>query len=207
MSHKPSAVLVLILAFCPLLAFTQDQHKLSEYAALLARVKSGDLSIDFKQLRVSYMDSPERHQAKDTDKQEKEMLAALKTKDYTKAIANADIILENEFINLDAQRVELIAHQELGEKEKTDFHKGIVQGLIHSILDSGDGKTPETAYTVVTVHEEYVVLQVLGFRPAGQSVISKNGHSYDVLDVKKQDSKDSAKLYFNVDIPFKHYLN
>jgi hypothetical protein len=205
MSPKRSVVLALVLI--PLLAFGQDQHKLSDYAALLARAKAGDLSIDFKQLRVSYMDSPERHQAKDTDKQEKEMLAALKTKDYKKAIANADVILENEFINLDAQRVELIAHQELGEKEKADFYKGIVQGLIHSILDSGDGKSPETAYTVVTVHEEYVVLQILGLRPAGQSVFSKNGHSYDVLDVKKQDSKDSEKLYFNVDIPFKHYLN
>ncbi len=37
--------------------------------------------------------------------------------------------------------------------------------------------------------------------------VGRNGHSYDVLDVQKQGSKDSVKLYSNVDIPFKHYLN
>ena len=32
-------------------------------------------------------------------------------------------------------------------------------------------------------------------------------HSYDVLETKKQDSGSGVKLFFNVDIPFRHYLN
>ena len=180
---------------------------LSEYGALLSRVKGGDLSIDFKQLRISWMESPERHAAKDTEKEEKSMLKAIQEKDYQKAIQNADVVLENEFVNLDAHRIEQIAYEELHKDEKSAFHKAVVQGLLRSIMDSGDGKSAKTAYVVISVHEEYIVLQVLGLRPSQQSVSHQDGHSYDVLEARKQGSDQTVKLYFNVDIPFKHYLN
>ena len=206
MQQKTCTFLVLVLV-TTLAAFCPEEKKPSEYAALLARVKSGDLSIDFKQLRFSYMESPERHAARDADKQKKEMFEAIKKKDYKKAIQNADVVLESEFVDLDAHNVEQIAHRELREEERAAFHKAVVQGLLSSIMDTGDGKSAETAYIVISVHEEYVVLQVLGLRPSGQSVLRQNGHSYDVLEAKKQDSDATVKLYFNVDIPFKHYLN
>jgi hypothetical protein len=206
MLHKPHTLLVLAL-LTTLAAASQEQKKPSEYAALLARVQSGDLSIDFKQLRFSYMESPERHAAKDTDKQKKEMFEAIKKKDYKKAIQNADVVLESEFVDLDAHQVEQIAHGELREEEKAGFHKAVVQGLLRSIMDSGDGKSAETAYVVISVHEEYIVLQVLGLRPGGQSVLHKDGHSYDLLEPSDAEGNSTVKLYFNVDIPFKHYLN
>jgi hypothetical protein len=72
---------------------------------------------------------------------------------------------------VDVHQVEQIAHRELREEERAGFHKAVVQGLLRSIMDSGDGKSTETAYIVISVHEEYVVLQVLGLRPSGQSVL------------------------------------
>ena len=206
MLRKIYAVVVLLLV-TTLAAYCQDEKKPSEYSTLLARVKSSDLSIDFKQLRFSYMESPERHQAKDTDEQKKAMFEALKKKDYAKALHNADVVLENEFVDLDAHRVMQIACQELQDERKARFHEAVARGLLKSILDSGDGKSAATAYVVISVHEEYIVLQVLGLRPSGQSVVNLDGHSYDVLETKKPDSGASVKLFFNVDIPFKHYLN
>lgn len=206
MLKRTSASLILLLV-TTLAAHCQEEKKPSEYAGLLARVKSGDLSIDFKQLRFSYMESPERHQAKDTDDQKKAMFEALKKKDYAKALHNADVVLENEFVDLDAHRVMQIACEGLQDEQKAHFHEAVARGLLRSILDSGDGKSAATAYVVISVHEEYIVLQVLGLRPSGQSVVHIDGHSYDVLETKKQDSGASVKLYFNVDIPFRHYLN
>ena len=206
MLRKIYAVVVLLVV-TTLAAYCQEEKKPSEYAVLLARVKNGDLSIDFRQLRFSYMESPERHQAKDTDEQKKAMFETLKKKDYAKALQNADVVLENEFVDLDAHRVKQIACQELHDEQKASFHEAVARGLLRSILDSGDGKSPATAYVVISVHEEYIVLQVLGLRPSGQSVVHLNGHSYDLLETKQKDSGAGVKLYFNVDIPFKHYLN
>src|SRR5215471_20198215 len=93
-------VLVFLLAMGVCLGQKQEagQDKQSQYASLLSRVKNGDLTIDFQQLRLSYMDSPERHQAKDTGAQEKEMWQALNQKEFKKAIDAADVVLANEFV-------------------------------------------------------------------------------------------------------------
>jgi hypothetical protein len=135
------------------------------------------------------------------------MFEALKKKDYAKAQHNADVVLENEFVDLDAHRVEQIACEALNDEQKARFHEAVARGLLRSILDSGDGKSAATAYVVISVHEEYIVLQILGLMPSGQSVVHLDVHSYDVLETKKKDSGAGVKLFFNVDIPFKHYLN
>jgi len=206
MLRKTHTVVVLLFV-TTLAAYCQEEKKPSEYSTLLARVKSGDLSIDFKQLRFSYMESPERHQAKDTEEQKKAMFEALKKNDYARALHNADLVLEQEFVDLEAHRVKQIACEALNDEQKAAFHEAVARGLLKSILGSGDGKSAATAYVVISVHEEYIVLQVLGLRPSGQSVVNLDGHSYDVLETKKQDSGAGVKLYFNVDIPFRHYLN
>jgi hypothetical protein len=76
--------------------------------------------------------------------------------------------------------------------------------LIDSIRSSGDGKSPATAWVVISVDEEYAVLRALGFKPSGQSLLRQNGHSYDVMKTKSDDGTEQT-FYFNVDIPFKHY--
>ena len=58
---------------------------------------------------------------------------------------------------------------------------------------------------VINVHEEYVVLRYLGFQPSEQSLVHKDGHSYDVMKVKNAQDGTEQTFYFNVDIPFKHY--
>src|ERR1039458_9464023 len=90
-------------------------------------------------------------------------------------------------------------------KDKAEFHRAVFLGLVGSILNSGDGKSTEKAWVVITVHEEYVVLRVLGFRPSEQSVSHVGGHSFDVMKVKNVDDGTEQTFYFNVDIPFKHY--
>ena len=41
--------------------------------------------------------------------------------------------------------------------------------------------------------------------PMQQSLMHKDGHSYDVMKAKKADDGTEQTFYFNVDIPFKHY--
>jgi hypothetical protein len=206
MNPKRMAVIVGLLVVA-MASAAQKEEKPSEYASLLARVKNGDLSIDFKQLRFSYMDSPERHQAKDTDSEEKDMWRLLNQKDYKKAIEKADVVLASEFVNLDGHFVEYRAYRELQNGAQSDFHHSVFSGLIKSITDSGDGQSLNTAYVVISTQEEYVLLGLRGLRPGKQDLVHDHGHSYDVLEAIDPETNQTVKLYFNVDIPFKHYLN
>jgi hypothetical protein len=194
---------LLALAALPPAVATQNQP--SEYAVLLASLKAGNTAIDYTRLRLSYMDSPEYKAAKDTSKSEEAMADALNKKDYPAALKAAEAVLDSNYVNIDAHFVALVANQEMGATDKADFHRTVFRGLINSIRNSGDGKSLETAWVVITVHEEYVMLRVLGFRPSQQSLVNQKGHSYDVMKVKNAEDGTEQTFYFNVDIPFKHY--
>jgi hypothetical protein len=179
----------------------------NDYEALAARLKAGDQTVDFRQLRLAYADSPNYSKRPDTDKEKKAMSAALNGKDFATAIKNADIVLAAKYVDMDAHYAEYVADRELGKLEGAEFHKFVLQGLLHSITSSGDGKTPETAYEVIEVHEEYVVLRFMGVGlPKTQSYLKKNGHAYDEIKYEDPKSKQEETIYFNVDIPAKHGL-
>ena len=176
----------------------------SRYDELAAKLKAGDKSVDFKELRLAYADSPG---GRDTDKQKKAMTAALNSKNYSDALKNADIVLAGDFADMDAHFVEYIANRELNHTDQAEFHKFIFKGLIDSILNSGDGKSAATAWQVVEVHEEYVVLRFLGLMPSKQSLSHKDGHSYDVMETVNPKSNEKVTLYFNIDIEEKHLMD
>jgi len=189
-------------AALPLLVAAQDKH--SEYATLLSTLKAGNTNIDYGLLRLSYVESPEYKQAKDTTEAEHGMSKALGSKNFSEALKDAETVLASEYVNIDAHFVEYIANREMGEADKAEFHHAVFRGLVDSILKSGDGKSTDKAWVVINVHEEYVVLRVLGYRPGEQSLLNKDGHAYDEMKVKNVDDGTEATFYFNVDISMKH---
>jgi hypothetical protein len=72
---------------------------------------------------------------------------------------------------------------------------------MESVLKSGDGRTPESAYTVISTDEEYAFLGVLGLKMKTQSLIKVKNSSYDLLEVVDKEG-NGMKIYFNIDIPF-----
>jgi hypothetical protein len=197
--HVITALAISVLAAR---SFCQEKSTAkSIYSDLLAKVKGGDRSVDFKELRFAYADSPG---GPDTDKQKKAMMAALDSKNYADALKNADIVLAADYVDMDAHFAEYIAYRELKNEVQTEFHKFILQGLLDSITHPGDGKSFETAFQVIQVHEEYVVLRFMGLMPSKQSMSEKNGHSYDVMEAVNPKSNEKVTLYFNIDIEEKH---
>jgi hypothetical protein len=195
------ALVLLGLAVLPLM--TGAKQPSSEYAILVGSLKAGNTNIDYTRLRMSYVDSPERKHYKDVSAAEKAMFQALGAKDYATALENAETVLAGEYVNLDAHFAAYVANSEMGAADKAEFHKAVFRGLIDSIRNSGDGKSPGKAWVVISVHEEYVLLRVLGFKPSGQSLVQKDGHFYDVMKVKSADDGTDETFYFNTDIPMK----
>lgn len=196
--------LVITCIGCALIspALSQDKpNGRARYAELVERVKKGDKNVDFRDLRIAYADWSG---GPDTDPQKKAMTGALNSKKYDEALKNADVVLDGDYADMDAHFVEYIANRELHRTEQAEFHKYVLQGLLDSITHSGDGKSFETAYEVITVHEEYVILRFMGLMPSKQSTSEKNGHSYDVLENVNPKTNEKVTLYFNIDIEEKH---
>src|SRR5581483_8487391 len=155
---RVSKLLVCILLLSFSVCFGANKKATDDYRSLVQRAKVGDQTVNFRDLRFDYMDSQDYEKGSDTEAQKKTMWAALKEHNVKDALTNADAVLAGDYADIDAHFVEYVSHRELKEAELSDLHHSIFQGLLRSITDSGDGKTPETAFQVIEVHEEYVVL-------------------------------------------------
>lgn len=169
-----------------------------KYQTLLDRVKQGDTTVDFLELRRAYSDSPSFIDTGNSD-DSKKMYDAFNRKDYAGALKYAQKILDINYCDIDAQHTAYLAYRELNDAEHADFHHNISHNLIQSILRTGDGKSPETAMEVITVREEYVILIVMGLQPSKQSVVSSSGHQYDRMEATNPETHEKVVIFFNID--------
>jgi len=95
------------------------------------------------------------------------MTEALNKKDFPGALKYSEAVLESNYVNIDAHYMDFMANREMGAMTRRSSTERL-SGLINSIRNSGDGKSPETAWVVINVHEGYVLLRVLGLRPSGR---------------------------------------
>lgn len=137
----------------------------------------------------------------DRDSRQK-MFAALNAKDYQNALELANKILAGNFLDINAQFGAYVAHRELGDADDAEKHKFFLQGLIRSIEKSGDGKTPATAFVVISTDEEYALLNWQGLRATAQALLNQGGHSYDRMTALNPKTNETTDYYFNIDKPF-----
>lgn len=173
----------------------------ARYNDLVAKLKAGDKTVDFKELRVAYAGTIH---TVNTDPQKRAMAAALNAKKFDEAIENADAVLAADYADMDAHFLEYIAYRESQNPEQAAFHRFVLQGLLDSITKSSDGKSYETAFEVIEVDEEYVLLRFMGLMPSKQSMAEKNGHSFDVMETVNPKTKEKVTLHFNIDIEEQH---
>ena len=188
------AILILLLISSPAIAIDDADSK---YRDLLTAAKSGQ-PVDWQALRFAYAESS-GFDVLGTKSAEarKAMNEALQTNDYTGALLQANLILDQDYVDIDAHIITEIANTKLGNTDEAEKQHSIVVGLLRSIR-TGDGKTPETAFTVITVGEEYSLIRVLGLRRQQQVLIANGGHQYDGLDVVDREGQ-SQRLYFQID--------
>jgi hypothetical protein len=173
----------------------------SQYDVLVERVKNADPAVDFKELRIAYTKTPQYDPNKN-DTRKLEMLKALSNNDNLKAIEYAKKVLADNYVNIRAHMTCATAYKMLGNEDKAKFHKHVFEGLISSIIYPGCGKSLETPFMVISVEEEYVILEVLELKLEKQELLTANGHHYDRLQVINPKTNMQLSLYFCVDILF-----
>ncbi|MGV3540940.1 MAG: DUF4919 domain-containing protein [Rufibacter sp.] len=74
-------------------------------------------------------------------------------------------------------------------------------GLLRTIIQSGDGKSEESAWVVIAAQDEYPVMGVLGLEPKGQALLKGK---YDRQTLQTPNRLESDELFFNIEIPYGH---
>ncbi len=153
--------------------------------------------------RIAYSKSkdyePYSTDAKDAVQRSWELI---EKKSFKAAIEAADNGLKHSHFSIDLLMAKSAAYHELGDAAKAQEFQAAWIGVADSILSRGDGKSFETAFTVISVDEEYSVLRLLKLVLVQQALVEHDGKSFDRLDLKKGDSDQTLTLFFNVDLPF-----
>ncbi|WP_192825134.1 DUF4919 domain-containing protein [Rufibacter sp. LB8] len=77
-------------------------------------------------------------------------------------------------------------------------------GLLRTIIDSGDGRSEETAWVVISAQDEVPVMGILGLEAVEQGLVKSK---YDVQTLTTPNNLESDKLYFNLEVPINHLSN
>ncbi len=192
------AGLFLALILTPMPGQTETGTLQKEFDALLTRVKASDPTVDFDQLRALSI-QVQAVGPKDPGVTLQEIRAAYDHGDFKKALQLSDRLLAYDYFDLNAQAMAMMAADKLGDKEQEARHLFVLKGIMNSIFRSGDGRTPESAFHVVAIREEYMVLDILEVRMLSQSLSLIGGHHYDVFEVDDPKSDKKRTIYFNVD--------
>jgi hypothetical protein len=190
-----------IVLLCTTLAHGKDNPvATANYEKALQQLKSGDLEIDFKALRLSCAASKYECQADADDI--KLLFSLLNDKKFDQVLKKANPMLEKVFVDAELHYIAFIANSESGNKEKAEFHKAVIRGLLDSIQENKRGHSEEDAFVVINVHEEYTFLRFSNMQVTKQSLSHKDGHTYDIMVCKDMGDKErEVTAYFNVDIP------
>ena len=171
------------------------------YDSLLTQLKSGFTDIDFGQLRTAYAATPTYDPYYRGGDTEKALAEAVKQNDCAGVISAANKLLNANFTNISAHVYAGACAHKLNDLSSAKYHRKVAAGLLASIAHSGDGKSAQSAYIVVTVDEEYAFLSAVGMRITGQSLIQYGSHECDAMEVVDASGLQKT-VYFNVDIPW-----
>lgn len=179
-------------------AYAADPDPESRYQALLASAKARALGVDWQALRFAYADRPTFNVFNDgLNAPRMAMMKAFSDGNSVEALKQANLIIDQDYVDGEAHFVAELAYKKLGQNDAAAREQAITRGLFGSI-QTGDGLTAKTAFTVISVSEEYSLMRVTGRRVGGQELVKQDGHVFDVLDTVDRQGLP-GKFYFVID--------
>lgn len=171
----------------------------ADYDALVNKVKGGDMTVDFKALRFAFADKTASEARAADPKLQAQMLQLLNEKKFKDVVKIAEGIHKTTFVDMNSHIMASMAYQGLQDPKKAKFHEAVYLGLVNSILKDADGNTPKTAYHVISIAEEFVLLNALELKHGTQTVETADGHTYHLQAASDKNTNEAVKVYFNID--------
>lgn len=194
-------LLLLTLAFSASAAGAQQPAGAASYHDLLRRVQAGDTTVDFTALRMAYAASPEYDPyTTDADEHRDSATAALHARDFPRAVKEADAAVDAEFLNARLHLLKAYIAAQSGDSATSVRERGLAERMGRSIFASGDG-SQQHPFKVIAVQEEYALIGLMGYRPAGQSLGECGPHPCDVMEVTDRETGGKRTLFFDISLP------
>lgn len=184
-------------------AYAQRKQFQSKYSELKKRATAADdQPVDFTALRslYPYTDQWDPYGNK-TAALLDEAAAASRGKDCPTALKKLDEVLNLDFTIDAAHALRSDCLAATGQESASRIEADIADGLVHSLMDSGDGSTEGSAYVVVTQREEMDVLanRHLTLKLRQTQLGGSNGHLYDEIEATSApDGGRVETLYFDI---------
>ena len=150
------------------------------YDELTARAAAGDKSVDFAALRAAYPFTQQWDAfGRTTTPLMEQANAAAKGKDCVTALEQIDEVLKIDYTVIAAHRV----RSDCLKGDAAHIESRIADALMDSLKHGGNGKSEETAYPVMSLHEEGDILgdKHIVLKTRDIEVRGSNGRFYDVV--------------------------
>lgn len=170
------------------------------YGALIEKAESGEGEADYTALRLAYAQVPTYDPySMHTRKLFDDAWKAFENKDCDTVIAKTDDLQKINYTMVPIHFMRGDCFEKAGDTKRSAREFAIGKGLAESELKSGDGKSIETAFHVVTLSEERFILTALEVNAPQQALLGANGHSYDQMTGTYTKTGKPATVYFLVD--------
>lgn len=150
---------------------------------------------DFSALRVQIGWSDDYRSLCENDRPLRRMVELMNKEKWTKAAELGLPWLQSCPVDIRVHFYTGISLSNAGKGTESEHHIDWMRGLMNSVVASGDGKTPETAYITISVSEEYDVLEIFGLKPVSQGLL-QGPSLVDAFTVKDSQGKE-LEIYFN----------
>jgi len=169
------------------------------YDAIVERIKARGFQSDYTLLRNEYVntslynpfDSNQRDAAR-------AMFEALDANELKKCVKHANTILDVNFVSLAAHAGAAICYGKLDDSDQQEMHSRIYDGLINAIAATGNGKSPQSAFVVISVDEIYDFLQSQDLEVVSQALQDSGGRKFDVMSVRDPRTSRNFDVYFDI---------
>ncbi|MBD3242345.1 MAG: DUF4919 domain-containing protein [Chitinivibrionales bacterium] len=170
----------------------------SSYCAVvvgkLAAEGIGTAEIDFRRFRQSCFVNG---QGEADPTLRRDLNTAIKEERCADAVELAESLLLSDFADIRTHVHKAYCHKKMGEIETYRSHMYFASGMIHSIVDGRTGRSMDDAFEVFLVSNEYGVLEYLELQLKSQSLVTRDGRSYDQMTCVNKRG-DEVTIYFDV---------
>lgn len=126
------------------------------------------------------------------------IMKMLKDEQWGKCLDLAETVLSKNYISLTAHFGMYACGTETGNKESSEYHRYVLDGLMQSINDSGDGESFDSAYYTTNTRNLQMFLLLKGVKTIDQSLIEEGGKVYDVMTVEDRETGEKRSVYFDI---------
>ena len=175
---------------------TPDQR----FEKLLAAAMKAPEKANWKELREAFSRTTHYHPYNIDVTEKLRKIAQSIGRGQTKESESALLgLLERErFMRLDTLAMLVMLYEKTDQPKKAEKYKKLLDGILGVLKDAEAGTGFEKPIQILFIEEEYLVTFNMPVRK--QSLVVKDGHRFDVLEIESDGDKPAKQVYFDIDL-------